>query len=151
LNIMSLLYDLVAVLLWPFKLIYWTVVFLVRAVVLLIMGTFNLIVGVGLPALRFLSFVFLLVATIALVSDATPMVNGFGPFQPTLFVDHLRGLAPKSVESVRMAISNATSPLVWDLGIATLISLPTFVFFGVLGLIAAYAGRRRTKLNVFTN
>ncbi|MEQ8823304.1 MAG: hypothetical protein RIC14_02920 [Filomicrobium sp.] len=148
---MSLLHDLIAVILWPFKLIYWTAILLVRLVFLLIKGTFNLIVGVGLPALRFLSFVFLLVATIALVADATPAVDGFGPFQPTLLVEHLRGLAPKSVEAARIGVSNATSPLVWDFGIALLIGLPTFVFFGVLGLLAAFAGRRREKLNIFTN
>ncbi len=148
---MSLIYDLIAVILWPFKLVYWTVILLWLAIKLLVKGTFSLIVGVGLPALRFLSFVFLLVATIALVADATPAVDGFGPFQPTHLVDHMRGLAPKSVEAARIAISNATNPVVWDVGIASLINLPTFVFFGVLGLLAAYAGRRREKLNVFVN
>lgn len=147
----SLIYDLFAVIVWPFKLAYWTVILLIRAVFLLIKGTLSLIVGVGLPALRFLSFVFLLVATIALVADATPAIDGFGPFQPTLFVDHMRGLAPKSVEAARVAVSNATNPAVWDLGIASVIGLPTFVIFGALGLLAAFAGRRRERLNIFTN
>lgn len=148
---MGLLYDLFAVLAWPFKFAFWTVVFLVRAAIWLVKGTFNLIVGIGLPALRFLAFVFLLIATIALVSDATPAIDGFGPFEPTLFVEHWRGIAPKSVASAQKAVSNATHPMVWNFGIAPIINLPTYLIFGVLGLLAAFAGRRREKLNVFTN
>ncbi|MCH9809372.1 MAG: hypothetical protein K0U74_16725 [Alphaproteobacteria bacterium] len=148
---MALLYDFIAIFTWPFKLAYWTLILLVRALVWIAKGTLNLIVGVGLPALRFLAFVFLLVATIALVSDATPAVDGFGPFDPTLFVDHWRSIAPKSVTDARDAVSSATHPFVWNVLIGSIINLPTFLIFGALGALAALTGRRREKLDVFVN
>ncbi len=148
---MALLYDLLAVILMPFKMVYWTVVLAVRATIWFAKWTFNLVVGVALPALRFLAFVFLLVGTIALVADATPALDGFGPFEPTLFVDHWRGLAPKSVSDAQRALSEATHPWVWDIGVSSLINLPTFFIFGVLGLLAALVGQRRERLDVFVN
>jgi hypothetical protein len=148
---MALLYDLFAVILMPFKLAYWTVVLAVRATIWFAQWTLNLVVGVALPALRFLAFVFLLVGTIALVADATPALDGFGPFEPTLFVDHWRGLAPKSVTAAQTALSEATHPWVWDIGVSSLINLPTFFIFGVLGLLAALVGQRRERLDVFVN
>ncbi len=148
---MALLYDLFAVILMPFKLAYWTVVLAVRATIWFAQWTLNLVVGVALPALRFLAFVFLLVGTIALVADATPALDGFGPFEPTLFVDHWRGLAPKSVTAAQAALSEATHPWVWDIGVSSLINLPTFFIFGVLGLLAALVGQRRERLDVFVN
>ena len=148
---MALIYDFLSIILLPFKLAYWTVVLAVRATVWFGKWTLNLMVGVALPALRFLAFVFLLVGTIALVADATPALDGFGPFEPTLFVDHWRGLAPKSVSSAQTAVSEATHPWVWDIGIGSLINLPTFFIFGVLGLLAALVGQRRERLDVFVN
>ena len=148
---MALIYDFLSIILLPFKLAYWTVVLVVRATVWFGKWTLNVIVGVALPALRFLAFVFLLVGTIALVADATPALDGFGPFEPTLFVDQWRGLAPKSVSSAQTAVSEATHPLVWDIGIGSLINLPTFFIFGVLGLLAALVGQRRERLDVFVN
>lgn len=148
---MVLLHDLLAVLTWPFKLAYWSVVLFVKALVWMAKGTLNLIAAVGLPALRFLAFVFILVATIALVADLTPMLDGFGPFEPTQFVDHWRALAPKSVTSAQQAVSNASHPLVWDVLIAPIVNLPTFLLFGLIGLGATFAGRRREAVNVYIN
>jgi hypothetical protein len=148
---MGLLYDFIAIIIWPFKLAIWTAVFLARAVVWLCQGLLNLIVSIGLPALRFLAFVCLLVAAIALVSDATPELEGYGRFEPTLFVEHWRSIAPNSVASAQQAVSNSTHPMIWNLGIAPLINLPTYLIFGALGVLAAMAGRRREKLNVFVN
>lgn len=148
---MALLQDFITLLMWPFKLAYWTVILLVRAIIWIAKGTLNLIIGVGLPALRFLAFIFILVATIALVSDATPALDGFGTFNPTLFVEHWRGLAPNSVAAAQNAVSNATHPLVWNVFIGSIINLPTFVIFGLLGALAALTGRRREQLDVFVN
>lgn len=148
---MGLLYDFIAIIVWPFKFAIWTAVFLARAVVWLYSGLLNLIVSIGLPALRFLAFVFLLVAAIALVSDATPELDGYGRFEPTLFVEHWRSIAPNSVASAQKAVSDSTHPIIWSFGIAPLINLPTYLIFGVLGVLAAVTGRRREKLDVFVN
>jgi hypothetical protein len=148
---MGYLHDVFAILLWPLKLAYWALIFLSRAAVWLAKGTFNLIVGIGLPALRFLAFVFILIATIAFVADATPAFDGFGPYQPTMLVEHWSALAPKSVAAAEAAVSNATHPLVWKYTIGTLINLPTYLLFGALGVLAALTGQRREKLDVFIN
>lgn len=148
---MGLLHDFLAVLLLPFKLAYWLVIFLFRAAVWIGKGTFNLIIGIGLPALRFLAFVFILIATIAFVADATPAFDGFGPFEPTLLVEHWAALAPKSVAAAERAVSNATHPLIWQYAVSPVISLPTYFLFGALGILAAFIGQRREQLNVFTN
>lgn len=148
---MGLIHDFLAVLMWPFKLVYWLVIFLIRAVIWLAKGSFNLLVGIGLPALRFLAFVFILIATIAFVADATPAFDGFGPFEPTLLVEHWSALAPKSVAAAERAVSGTTHPMVWNFLIAPIINLPTYILFGVLGILAAMTGQRREQLNIFTN
>lgn len=148
---MGLLQDFLAVLVWPIRLVYWLLIFLVRAVIWTAKATFNLIVGIGLPALRFLAFVFILVATIALVADATPAFDGFGPYKPTLLMEHWAALAPKSVAAAEQAVSSATHPLLWKIVIAPIINLPTYLLFGALGILAAMTGQRREQLNVFAN
>jgi len=148
---MGYLQDVFAILLWPFKFAYWTAFLLFRAAIWLAKGTFNLIVGIGLPALRFLAFVFILIATIAFVADATPAFDGFGPYTPTLFVEHWMALAPKSVAAAEAAVSDATHPLVWKYTIGLFISVPTYLLFGALGVLAALIGQRREKLDVFIN
>lgn len=148
---MGFLHDVFAALMWPFKFAYWTMIFLFRAAVWLAKGTFNLIIGIGLPALRFLAFVFILIATIAFVADATPAFDGFGPYKPTLLVEHWAGLAPKSVAAAEAAVSKATHPMVWKYTIGPLINLPTYFLFGALGVLAALTGQRREKLDVFIN
>jgi hypothetical protein len=40
---------------------------------------------------------------------------------------------------------------VWNLGVRQLLAVPTWSAFAALGLIFAYAGRRRRRVNVFAN
>ena len=99
---------------------------------------------------RFLAALFLLVATIALVFDATPPVYGAGSFEATALSAHWQDLAPNSFEAAQTAVSRVT-PWIWDGLIAPLIDLPTFVIFGALALLSGYAGRRRRTVRVFVN
>ncbi|MCC7253661.1 hypothetical protein [Hyphomicrobium sp.] len=99
---------------------------------------------------RFLSAVFLLVATIALVVDATPPLYGVGPFVATSLSDQWKELAPNSFEAASAAVSGA-SPWIWDSLLAPLLGLPTFVAFGALALLSGYAGRRRKAVRIFIN
>lgn len=99
---------------------------------------------------RFLSAVFLLVATIALVVDATPAIYGAGGFEATTLSAHWQDLAPSSFEAARKALSGL-SVWIWDGLIAPLLDVPTFVGFGALALLSGYAGRRRKSVRVFVN
>lgn len=99
---------------------------------------------------RFLSAVFLLVATVAAVFDATPAVYGAAPFEGTTLSAHWQDLGPNSFEAAQGAVT-AFAPWLWTGLIAPLLNVPTFVIFGVLSLASGYAGRRRRTVQVFVN
>jgi hypothetical protein len=100
---------------------------------------------------RFLSAVFLLVAVIALVADATPSIDGAGPFAATSFREHWADLAPSSLAAAKAAVVRSAPAWVWDVAIAALIDRPTFALFGALALACGYAGRRRHRIDIFVN
>lgn len=100
---------------------------------------------------RFLTSLFLLIAVIALVSDATPALNGTGDFAPTAIGRHIGEISPSTLEGAKTGIAASVVPWLWDAAIAPLLATPTFVLFGVLALAAGYLGRRRHKINIFVN
>ena len=99
---------------------------------------------------RFLSAVFLLVATIALVVDASPPIYGAGSFQATSLAAHWQDLGPSSYEAARKAVSSF-APWLWNSAISPMLDVPTFVTFGVLAILSGYAGRRRRTVTIFVN
>ncbi len=104
-----------------------------------------------MAVLRFLASILLLIAVIALVSDATPPLSGTGRFVPTTIAKQWHDLAPTSMQAARAAVGRSTSPLVWDTVVLGLINMPIFVLFGFLAAMAGYAGRRRSAVNIFVN
>ena len=104
-----------------------------------------------MAVLRFLSALFLLIAVVALVADATAPLAGAGPFVATPLAEHWSELAPTSLRAAKAAVGSSAPPWVWDTVIASLIAQPTFALFGVLAVICGYAGRRRHRINIFVN
>lgn len=104
-----------------------------------------------MAVLRFIASLFLLVAVIAFIADATALFQGTGSILGTSFSEHLQDVAPGTFAAVKAAVSGAAGSFVWDLVIAPLIALPTFLLFGLLALASGYAGRRREKINIFVN
>jgi hypothetical protein len=104
-----------------------------------------------MAVLRFLSALFLLVATVALVADATPPLAGTAPFAATPLVEHWKEIAPGSLEAAKAAIEGSSAPWAWEDLIAPVVGVPTFVLFGVLGLACGYGGRRRRRVNIYVN
>lgn len=100
---------------------------------------------------RFLAAVFLMVATIALVVDATPVVYGAGGFQSTSLADQWHELAPSSFAGAETAVTGIAGAWLWDDVIARVLGLPTFVIFGALALLSGYLGRRRRSVRIFVN
>jgi hypothetical protein len=100
---------------------------------------------------RFLSAVFLLVAVIAFVSDATPPLAGAGTFKATTLLGHWDNLAPNSLAAAKAAVTGATAEWVWTTVVEGLIGWPTFVVFGLLAIGSGYLGRRRHKVQIFIN
>jgi hypothetical protein len=100
--------------------------------------------------LRFLAGVLLLVAVIAAVYDGTRSLAA-GNLVTTSLLEHWSKLAPALLASAQAGVRRATHPVVWDLGVVRLLRAPAWALFGVLGILLAYAGRRRRRVNVFAN
>jgi hypothetical protein len=105
----------------------------------------------NLAAFRFLAAVFLLVAVIALVTDLTGPLSAGQPFTATTVEAQWREMAPATLQSSRAAVVRSTAPWVWDGIIGPVLSLPTFLLFGLLALLCGYIGRRRRKVSIFVN
>src|SRR5262245_11084794 len=101
--------------------------------------------------LRFLGGLFLLVATISLVADGTRALAGPTEALFTPLAQHWADVAPKSLVSVQTAVKTSLHPIVWDAVIRRLLALPIWAMFGGVGLLLAFAGRQRRRVNIFIN
>lgn len=101
--------------------------------------------------LRFIAAVLLLIAVVAFVADLTRPLSGGGRFVPTTIARQWQTFAPASMQAAKAAVGRRSHPLVWDLVIWPTISTPLSLLFGGLALAAGYAGRRRNKVNIYTN
>jgi hypothetical protein len=99
---------------------------------------------------RFLAGTFLLIAVIAAVYDGTRSL-GTGGLAMTSLIEHWSRIAPAVLSAAQGAVVRATHPLVWEMGLRKLLGVPAWATFAVLGLLCAYAGRRRRRVNVFAN
>jgi hypothetical protein len=100
--------------------------------------------------LRFLAGVFLLVATIAAVNDVTRSLAADRRVVTSAH-EHWSKLAPVTLAGARAAVEKRTHPMVWEWGLAPLLQLPAWGLFGLVGLVCAWAGRRRREVNIFAN
>jgi len=103
-----------------------------------------------LTFLRVLAAIFLLIAVIAGVYDATRSLAADRLVMASL-LEHWSNIAPSLLAAAQGAVRRSASPLVWDQGIAKLLQLPAWSVFAGPGLLLAYAGRRRRRVNVFAN
>lgn len=104
-----------------------------------------------MPVLRFLTSVFALIAVLALVSDATPVLYGTQAFKMTTIIGYWQLLAPASLTAAQAAVTRASFPWVWNPGIMSALNLPTPVLFGALAVVCGIFGRRRVKMKVHIN
>ena len=99
---------------------------------------------------RFLAALFLLIAVLAAVYDGTRSLAA-DHLVATSLLEHWSTLAPTLLDTAQGAVKRTTHPLVWDLGLAKLLQLPAALVFCAIGVVFAYAGRRRRRVNVFAN
>jgi hypothetical protein len=104
-----------------------------------------------MASLRFLASVFALIAIVALVADATPALNGTGPFVAHSVINYWAELAPASLVATRASIIAATSEFVWNPMLLSVLSAPMSALFGTLALVCGYFGRRRMQMKVHVN
>ncbi len=95
---------------------------------------------------RIFAGLFLLLALIALAFDVTRSTG----FVMTPMIESWGRVAATSLTSAQAAVTKATHPLVWEL-MRKLLALPTWAFFGGIGMLLAYLGRRRKFVNIYAN
>ena len=100
--------------------------------------------------LRLFAGAFLLLASLALISDVTRSLNT-RTTAVTSVAAHWRALSPQSLASAQTLVKTRAHPLVWDPVIWRILLLPAWFLFGALGLGLALLGRRRRRANIFIN
>jgi hypothetical protein len=101
-------------------------------------------------ALRFIAGVLLLVAVIAAVADGTRTME-VQRLVVTSTGEQWGKIAPNSFRYVQNYVQRTTHPMVWETAVRPLLLLPAWALFGGVGLLLAYIGRRRRRVNVFAN
>ena len=98
--------------------------------------------------LRFLAALFALIAAIGLAVDIS--VQG-GVFGTTSLMGHLEQFAPSLLASIKASVTRVLGGILWDSLVVMIMSVPTFLFFGLLAMFCGYAGRPRRVISVFVN
>ena len=101
-----------------------------------------------LAALRVLAGLFLLIAALAAITDVTYSMTGKGLVMTSL-LEHWGRLAPQSLASLQASVRRV--PLLWGYLLKPALSIPAWMFFAGLGLVCAWGGRRRSRVNIFAN
>lgn len=102
--------------------------------------------------LRTLGVWSLLVAMVALTIDGTQsLASGEGQWIITPLGEHWFKLHAASLNMAQAAVERHVVPWLWDPVILSVLQVPTWVFFGVLGLMLYWLGQRRRSLDVYEN
>jgi hypothetical protein len=104
-----------------------------------------------MAALRFLASVFLLMAAVVLVADMTLARPGTAGGLLTSLGQHWQALAPQGMAAAQKSMQAGALKHVWGYAIRPLLVMPSWLLFLAIGLMFAYVGRRRRKVNVFIN
>ncbi len=101
--------------------------------------------------LRTIGIWLLLVAMIALTVDGTQSLASTEGWVMTPLGEHWFNLHAPSLNTSQAAVERYVHPYLWDPILVTILMTPTWIFFGVLGLLFYWLGRRRRRLEVFSN
>ncbi len=128
---------------------WWSLAAAARLVLAVLSGILDFLGSIIRPALRFLAYVFIIIAVVSLINDVTPVLAGIGPFRSTSLMEYWRGIAPATLQQTLTTIQ----ALAWGLPELArfLIELPVSVLFGALGGLCAIAGRKRQRVEIFAN
>ena len=100
--------------------------------------------------LRLLGTLFLLIATLSLIHDASQTFSHGNGLLVTPLGQHWHDLSPSSLVFLRNAVRDIW-PWIWDVPISSLLGYPAWVLFGIIGTAICYAGRNRRSTNIFAN
>lgn len=103
-----------------------------------------------MPALRFLGGLLLLIAVVILVADITSARGSLSSGFTVSAAKHWATLAPGSLASSQKS-AQALSSFLWDPVLKSFLAVPAWSLFALLGGLFAYVGRRRRRVNIYTN
>lgn len=101
--------------------------------------------------LQFLAALFATMALFTFAADYSATPSAGGGFTSSSLLERLNDFAPSLVASSREAIVSALGQAVWDPVLTTLLGMPAYLFFLILGALAGYAGRYRRDVQIFIN
>jgi hypothetical protein len=104
-----------------------------------------------MTALRFLGSLLLIVAVVALVSDVTSYQTTRKSPMLTPLGKHWADYSPNTLAGAQRTIARSVHPALWDPVIKSVLPVPTCVLLGGLGLFLVWAGRKRRRVQLFTN
>ena len=101
--------------------------------------------------LRFLAGILLLVAVIFAVSYVTGSLGTSRAAAAVTVHRTWSAVSPTSLGAAQGAVQRYTHPAVWNWGILKILQLPAWALFGLIGVILAFLGRRRRRVNIYAN
>jgi len=94
---------------------------------------------------------FLLLAMVAAVIDATKSLAAGGAWVFTPLGQQWASLDPDSLAAAKTAVETHVGTFMWNPMITEILNAPTWVVFGILGVVLFWLGRKRTPAEVFIN
>ena len=104
-----------------------------------------------LMLLRLLGVWLLLLAMVAAVVDATKSLAGGGAWVVTPMGEQWQALSPETLKATEAWIKTNAGPFFWDPVMTTILDAPTWVVFGILGVLLYWLGQKRKPVEVFIN
>ncbi len=101
--------------------------------------------------LRIIGVWLLLLAMVAAVVDATKSLAGGGTWVVTPMGEQWKSLDAASLEATKGWLVASVGPFIWDPVMATILQAPTWVVFGILGVLLYWLGQKRKPVEVFIN
>jgi hypothetical protein len=100
--------------------------------------------------LRALAGLLLLIAVFAIVADVTRSLAAHNLVLTPLLA-HWERLSPTSLKNFEGLVSRTAGPVVWTLGVKRVLQVPAALLFLSLGLLASFLGRRRRRVDIYSN
>jgi len=92
----------------------------------------------------------LLAAAVFLINDGTKSLAS-GTWVATRLGEHWYNLHPASLNASQAGVERYVHPILWDPVIVSILQTPSWIIFGVLGVLLYWIGRRRRRREVFSN